>query len=106
MIHFGTLGFSYDDWVGNFYPIGTPKREWLTYYVREFDTCGVNSTFYALPKPSRVKAMVEKTGDGFLFYIKANQEMTHQQEDNAKKPLSPPTITGVGRQSALSTNFR
>jgi len=68
--------------MGNFYPLGMPKRELLNYYAREFDTCEVNSTFYALPKPSGLKAMVEKTGDGFLFSIKANQEMTHQREDN------------------------
>jgi len=30
MIYFGTSGFSYNDWVGNFYPVGIPKREWLT----------------------------------------------------------------------------
>jgi len=82
MIHFGTSGFSYDDWVGNFYPAGIPKREWLIYYAREFDTCEVNSTFYALPKPSTLEAMADKTGEGFLFSIKANQEMTHQREDN------------------------
>ena len=34
MIYFGTSGFSYNDWVGNFYPAGMPKREWLTYYAR------------------------------------------------------------------------
>ena len=83
MIHFGTSGFSYNDWVGNFYPVGMPKREWLTYYAREFNTCEINSTFYALPKPSSLKAMTEKTDDGFRFCIKANQKMTHQQEDNA-----------------------
>ena len=82
MMHFGTSGFSYDDWVGNFYPLGMPKREWLTYYAQEFDTCEVNSTFYALPKPSSLKAMTEKTGEDFLFSIKANQGMTHQREDN------------------------
>jgi len=60
-----------------------PNREWLTYYAREFDTCEVNSTFYALPKPFSLKAMAEKTGEGFLFSIKANQEMTHQREVNA-----------------------
>jgi len=27
--------------------------------------------------------MSEKTGEGFLFSVKANQQMTHQQEDNA-----------------------
>jgi uncharacterized protein YecE (DUF72 family) len=83
MIHLGTSGFSYDDWVGSFYPAGMPKREWLTYYAREFDTCEVNSSFYALPRPSTLKAMAEKTGDNFLFCFKANREMTHQREDNA-----------------------
>ncbi len=63
--------------------MGLPKREWLVYYAREFDACEVNSTFYAIPKPSTLKAMVDKTGEGFLFSIKANQEMTHQREDNA-----------------------
>lgn len=81
MIYLGTSGFSYDDWVGNFYPAGMPKREWLTYYSREFNTCEVNSTYYALPKISNLEAMVKKTGEGFLFSIKANQEMTHRRED-------------------------
>jgi len=82
MMYFGTSGFSYDDWVGNFYPAGLPKREWLTYYAREFNTCEVNSTFYAVPRPSSLKAMAEKTGEGFPFSFKANQEMTHRREDN------------------------
>jgi uncharacterized protein YecE (DUF72 family) len=83
MIYLGTSGFSYGDWVGSFYPVGLPKREWLRYYAREFNACEVNSTFYALPQPSTLKAIVEKTGEGFLFSIKANQGMTHQREDNA-----------------------
>ena len=83
MVYFGTSGFSYDDWVGNFYPVGIPKREWLTYYAREFNACEINSSFYAVPKPSSLKAMAEKTDDGFLFCFKANQGMTHQREDNA-----------------------
>jgi uncharacterized protein YecE (DUF72 family) len=83
MIYLGTSGFSYNDWVGHFYPAGMPKREWLTYYAREFNTCELNSTFYALPKASSLEAMADKTGEGFLFSIKANQEMTHQRENNA-----------------------
>ena len=66
MIYFGTSGFSYNDWVGNFYPSGMPKREWLIYYAREFNTCEINSSFYALPKPSSLKAMAEKF---FIFAI-------------------------------------
>ncbi len=83
MLYLGTSGFSYTDWVGNFYPAGMPKREWLSYYAREFNACEINSTYYALPKPSSLQAMAEKTGEGFLFSIKANKKMTHQREDNS-----------------------
>ncbi len=83
MVYFGTSGFSYNDWVGKFYPRGMPKGEWLSYYSREFNTCEVNSTYYAIPGPSTMKAMMEKTGRDFIFSIKANQQMTHQRDDNA-----------------------
>jgi uncharacterized protein YecE (DUF72 family) len=83
VLYFGTSGFSYNDWVGNFYPRGMPRREWLKYYAREFNSLELNATFYALPKLSVLEAMVDKTGEDFLFSVKANQEMTHQrQQDN------------------------
>jgi uncharacterized protein YecE (DUF72 family) len=68
MIYFGTSGFSYDDWAGKFYSVGMPKQEWLVYYAHEFNTCEINSTFYALPKLSSIKAVIEKTGEGFLHW--------------------------------------
>jgi len=61
MIHFDTSGFSCNDWAGNFYPAGMPKREWLACYAREFDACEVNASYYALPQPFTLKAMAEKT---------------------------------------------
>jgi len=109
MRYLGTSGFSYDDWVGSFYPVGMPKREWLAYYAREFNTCEVNSTFYALPKLSSIKAMVEKTGGEFLFSIKANQEMTHQRGDNAPvfkafRQILEPIIT-AGKLGCILVQF-
>ena len=80
MIYAGTSGFSYDDWVGVFYPRGMPRREWLSYYAREFNAVEINSTFYALPRLSTMESMIGKTGEGFLFSIKANKEMTHQRQ--------------------------
>jgi len=82
MIHLGTSGFSYKDWVGIYYPADLPQREWLSFYAREFSTCEINSTYYVLPSVAALKSMVSKTGDDFLFVIKANQEMTHQREDS------------------------
>lgn len=82
MIYLGTSGFSYDDWVGPFYPSGMPKRDWLLYYAREFNACEINATYYALLKPATLESMAVKTGDGFLFIVKANRQMTHEREDN------------------------
>ena len=83
MLHIGTSGFSYDDWVGPVYPAGLPKRDWLAFYAREFSTVEVNATYYAIPAPKTLAAMADKTPAGFLFTVKANQEMTHKRGDNA-----------------------
>ncbi len=84
MICIGTSGFSYKDWVGVFYPAGLPQRDWLSFYSREFNTCEINSTYYTLPSVATFKSMVSRTGDGFKFVIKANQEMTHQRLDSSR----------------------
>jgi len=80
MLYLGTSGFSYNDWLGNFYPKGMPRREWLCYYSREFNSLELNSTFYTLPKLSVLEAIIAKTGEGFLFSVKANQELTHKRQ--------------------------
>jgi uncharacterized protein YecE (DUF72 family) len=84
MLYLGTSGFSYDDWLGTFYPAGMPKRDWLAFYSREFNTCEINSTYYVIPGLASIKAMVDKTPQNFLFSIKANQEMTHTRSDNSQ----------------------
>jgi uncharacterized protein YecE (DUF72 family) len=82
MIYVGTSGFNYDDWVDTFYPPDLPKHKWLVHYAREFDACEIDSTYYAVPKPANLRTMARKTGDGFLFSIKATQELTHHTEGN------------------------
>jgi uncharacterized protein YecE (DUF72 family) len=84
VIFLGTSGFSYNDWVGPFYPSGMPKKDWLLYYAREFITCEINATYYALPKAAVMESMASKTSDGFLFSVKANKQMTHERENNAE----------------------
>lgn len=84
MIYFGTSGFSYDDWVGIFYPSGMPRKEWLTYYNHEFNSLELNSTYYAIPRLEVIKSMVTRTGKGFKFAVKAHQEMTHQRQNNGE----------------------
>lgn len=84
MIYVGTSGYSYDDWVGVYYPPDLDKRDWLSFYAREFPVTEINYTYYRLPSAYTLAAMARKTPDGFLFTIKASQELTHAREDNAE----------------------
>ena len=46
----GTQGFSFDDWVGPFYPDGTPKKRYLEEYANHFPSVEIDATFYAIPR--------------------------------------------------------
>ena len=65
LLHLGTSGWSYKDWVGNFYPAGLAQGKWLEYYVTQFNTVEVDSTFYAIPPRSRVERWAQIALDGF-----------------------------------------
>jgi uncharacterized protein YecE (DUF72 family) len=80
VIYFGTSGFSYSDWVGTVYPHDLAKSDWLQFYSGEFNSLELNSTYYAIPGLQAIQSMVNKTGDGFQFAVKANQEITHNRQ--------------------------
>lgn len=79
MIRLGTSGFSYNDWVGPFYPADLPRRDWLSYYAGEFDTVELNVTYYRVPDRRTVAGWVERTPEGFLFAVKAHGGLTHER---------------------------
>jgi uncharacterized protein YecE (DUF72 family) len=78
----GTSGWSYDDWVGRFYPIELAKKkgEWFSYYAQFFSTVEINSTFYRPPGEFQVKAWINKAKDknGFEYSVKMPQLATHK----------------------------
>ena len=57
MIHVGTSGYSYDDWVGPFYPKGTARNRMLDEYVRHFDVVEINSSYYRVPDAAMFERM-------------------------------------------------
>lgn len=82
MILIGTSGFSYADWVGQFYPESLPKKDFLTYYSQHFQTCELNFSYYRLPTAQSLERMIEKSGGQVEFVVKANKEMTHERGGN------------------------
>jgi uncharacterized protein YecE (DUF72 family) len=75
----GTQGFSFKDWVGPFFPRGTPPGGYLAFYSRQFRTVEVDSTFYGIPRPTAVAGWRRSTPQGFRFAAKFPQAITHER---------------------------
>lgn len=73
----GTSGWSYDGWIGNFYPDGTSKSDMLEYYVSRFTSVEINATFYRLPFENMVKGWRNKAPRGFAYSAKGSRRITH-----------------------------
>ena len=56
----GTSGWSYDDWVGPFYPPGLSKERWLHHYAERFPTVEVNFTHYRTPEAQLVRTLAAR----------------------------------------------
>lgn len=76
-IWFGTQGWQYADWVGNFYPPGTQARDMLTEYGRALDTVEIDSTYYATPAAKTFEGWRRRSPEGFRFALKTPSEITH-----------------------------
>jgi uncharacterized protein YecE (DUF72 family) len=79
-IFIGCSGWSYDDWVGPFYPakLANKKGEWFAYYAEYFDTVEINSSFYRPPGEFHVKSWIKKAPKGFEYSAKMPQLVTHK----------------------------
>ncbi|MBK1697945.1 DUF72 domain-containing protein [Rhodovibrio salinarum] len=75
----GTSGWSYDNWVGPFYPEKLPRNQWLTHYAQHLGTVELNASFYRLPMGNMLKGWVKRTPEDFRFSVKAWQQLTHRK---------------------------
>ncbi|MEO0586940.1 MAG: DUF72 domain-containing protein, partial [Planctomycetota bacterium] len=73
----GTIGFSYEDWRGVFYPKGLDPKRRLAWYAQRFGAIELDTTFYATPAAGTVQAWAEAVPAGFRFAVKASREITH-----------------------------
>lgn len=103
----GTSGYSFDDWVGNFYPAGTRRQEMFRHYVRHFRAVELNFTYYRMPSGKTMRGISEKSPDNFLFWVKANQKTTHEQDRGAAAEfldgLGP--LSGSGKLAGVLLQF-
>ena len=80
----GTTGFSYQDWLGNFYPQFCPQADFLKYYSHCFNTVEIDSTFYGIPSEKTIAGWNNVTPDNFIFSAKFPRTVTHEGTINQK----------------------
>lgn len=76
--YLGTVGFSYKDWDGVFYPSGMSSRSYLAHYSQYYNAVELDSTFYGTPPPERVSYWATAVPDGFKFCVKTPRQITHE----------------------------
>ena len=88
-IRVGASGFSYKEWLGNFYPEKLAGSAMLAYYAERLRTVEINYTFRRMPKAPMLEGWVGKTPPDFRFALKASQRITHfQRLRGIKEPLN------------------
>ncbi len=83
----GTSGYSFQDWVGRFYPAGTPSKEMLARYVSHFETVEVNFSFYRIPTARTMAAIAGRTPPGYRIWVKANRGLSHELDRSVVQPF-------------------
>ncbi|MCS6978073.1 MAG: DUF72 domain-containing protein [Gemmatales bacterium] len=78
-VRIGACGWSYPEWVGPFFPEGTPAGEFLARYAEHFDVVEVDSTFYRIPSRRMVQNWADRTPESFGFALKVPQVITHEK---------------------------
>ena len=81
----GCSGWSYDDWVGAFYPKETRPEDYLRLYSSIFDCVEIDSTFYRAPSTAMVQHWYSSTPPEFVLAPKIPKRITHDQHlENAE----------------------
>jgi uncharacterized protein YecE (DUF72 family) len=66
-----------DQWADEIYPAKTPRKQWLSWYSRTFNTVEGNSTFYGLPSRETTEKWAVQSAEGFRFCLKFPRVISH-----------------------------
>jgi len=80
----GTCGWSYEEWVGNFYEKSGSQSK-LRAYSKVFKTVEIDSTFYRNPSKGTVMGWLKYSPSDFVFSAKLPKIITHDNMLGLKK---------------------
>ncbi|HJR70562.1 MAG TPA: DUF72 domain-containing protein [Gammaproteobacteria bacterium] len=73
----GTSGFSYKEWLGEFYPDKLAANKMLGFYATRLPAVEINNTFYRMPSPDMIQGWRAQVPPSFSFAIKAPRRVSH-----------------------------
>jgi uncharacterized protein YecE (DUF72 family) len=74
----GISGYDYAGWRDAFYPPDVPRKSWLAFSSRIFNSIELNGTFYSLKSPANFARWYGEVPDhDFVFAIKGGRFITH-----------------------------
>lgn len=87
-----------------FYPRGT--KDELAYYSTQFNSIELNASFYRIFPPEQFEKWKEKTPEGFKFFPKLPQEISHYKQLNGVEEVLDRYLNSVIRlEEKLGTMF-
>lgn len=96
-----TSGWSYRDWVGNFYPKGTKSGDFLSHYAKQFSAVEIPGTYYAIPAEKMVRGWDANTPEGFTFLPKMPQSIVHGGDGPRPDPKRLMHLDHVGDELSI-----
>ena len=78
-LYVGCSGWSYDAWLGHFYPSNLDRKDFLKYYSQVFDFVEIDSSFYNAPNAFMTRRWASLTPDHFRFTAKFPRLITHEK---------------------------
>ncbi len=88
----------------NFYPKGT--KDHLAYYAKQFNSIEMNALFYRTSPPSQIEKWRDQAPDGFKFFPKISQDISHfKQLNNVKESVDNYLNSVIHFEDKLGTIF-
>lgn len=95
-VRIGSSGWTYRHWRKDFYPHGLVQRHELRYLSERMNSTEINSSFYALQRPTSYLAWREQTPEDFAFAVKGSRFITHMLKlRNCEQALANFLASGI-----------
>ncbi|HZE85321.1 MAG TPA: DUF72 domain-containing protein [Puia sp.] len=79
-LHIGCAIWGRKDWAGKIYPKNAKEKDFLSYYVRQFNTIELNTLFYSLQPKEVIGRWAGLAGEGFRYCPKFSNTISHLRQ--------------------------